>query len=272
MSYGRALARQDKSTTRIFKPNLENTNPLPAVSVIKSDQVRRTIYLGNLRSGLQESQVRAFFSGVGDVRYIKMIRADDNRSYAFIEFNDVGAANRSFALHGAKLASRPVHIGRANNPIAGTGVQDILANPLKLSQAKLHAQIALNNIEAKKRQRSTSKDWETKRNRKKRARSRSVSRSPARERRRARTPSRERRRSRRRGSRDDGRNRNPRRSSKSRSRKKSCNMFWDGFHWHPKQVLPEGDKSKEGQNGPTDPKSSNKDGYSQSRRSSRSSR
>jgi len=227
-------------------------------------QTQRTIYVGNLKPGIMEHQIRIFFHSVGDIRYIKMVTNEGNKTYCFVEFNDIAAATRAFTFHGAKLAGRPVQIGRANNPIAGSGVHDILTNPDKLSQAKINAQLALNNLEAKKRRRSSSRDWERKRSRRKRARSRSLSRS------RSRRPSRERRKSRRRrrSSKDKGRSR---RRSNNLWKSKS-NMFWDGFHWLPKQNIEEQVASKDSENGKPDVRKTQSFDYSQNMRSRRSTR
>jgi len=244
-----------------FNRSIEMIGPIQMNSA--SEQTKRTIYVGNLKPGIMEHQIRVFFHSVGDIRYIKMVTNEGNKTYCFVEFNDLAAATRAFTFHGAKLAGRPVQIGRANNPIAGTGVHDILTNPDKLSQAKINAQLALNNLEAKKRRRSSSRDWEKKRSRRKRARSRSLSRS------RSRRSSRERRKSRRRRSSND-KGRSTRRLNNPW--KSKSNMFWDGFHWLPKQSIEEEVASKDSESGKPDVRKTQSFDYSQSMRPRRSTR
>jgi len=119
----------------------------------RDDQIKRTIYVGNLSHHISEDHVRAFFGREGAIKFIKMSGPGMDNPYCFIEFFEAAAAQKAYNLNGSGMNGRPLRIGRVKNPVGITGVKkDILNNPLKLSQAMSSARLALQALEMKKKQ------------------------------------------------------------------------------------------------------------------------
>jgi len=233
----------------------------------RESQIRRTIYVGNLCPQIKEEHIRSFFSTQGKIRLIKMSGPGMDNNYSFVEFFEEESAERSHSLTGTILGDRAIRIGKVKTPIAGsTGpATNILANPMKLSQAMTNARFALEAIAKKKKRKSNSNtaSFEENKKRKRRSRSRSRRRRSSSRRSRSRRSrsrrsrsyrNRSRSRSRSSRSRRSRRRRRSRRSSRgssSRSRSRvrrrtaiagaiggrqdrKADMVWDGFNWFPK--------------------------------------
>eukprot|EP00494_Astrolonche_serrata_P027037 UN27300 len=75
------------------------------------DEVKRTIYVGNLSRSCTSSTLRELFSQVGEVLYVKFSGTAQFR-YAFIEFATEEAARAAFALHQTELGGNPLKLDR----------------------------------------------------------------------------------------------------------------------------------------------------------------
>jgi len=248
----------------------------------RNDQIKRTIYVGNLNHHVTEEHVRSFFRRQGAIKFIKMSGPGMDNPYCFIEFFDAAAAQKALNLNGSVIHGRPLRTGRVKNPVGITGVQrDILNNPVKLSQALNSAKLALQKLEQKKKQGGNVEDVKLE-DVKRRRTSRSARRYPSRSRSRSycsrsrssswsrRSRSRSRRKSKKRRrrlsrSRSRGRGRGlviRRRASSSSNRQQSKKkMVWDGFNWHPLESR-EGQAMKKGQEiGAKGPRVGNSPGY-----------
>lgn len=161
----------------------------------RNDEVKRTVYIGNLSSMCTPQLLRTEFSQVGEVVYVKFAGNNDFR-YAFIEFANEQQARMAFTLHGKVIAGQAVKVGTAHNPICKDDINDI-DNPLYA--AKKAAKRLEEKLSGGSRHRSRSRD--------------------------RRDRSRRRRRRRRRSSRSRSRDRN----NKDKDQPKK---YWDGYMWH----------------------------------------
>lgn len=118
---------------------------------IREEQIRRTIYVGNLDPQLVEEHVKEFFSTQGEMTYVKMSAPGLEQRYCFVEFADEASAKRSFSLSGTVLGDRAIKIGTVTTPISKTVVpSNILANPVRLSNAMSHVRCALEELNKRK--------------------------------------------------------------------------------------------------------------------------
>jgi len=275
--------RNPGSVDGVLSVPMKNNQGMIEADRWRRDQIKRTIYVGNLNHHVTEDHVRAFFKQQGAIKFIKMSGPGMDNPYCFIEFFDATAAQKAINLNGSMFHGRPLRTGRVKNPVGITGVErDILNNPVKLSLALNSAKLALQKLEQKKKQKTNVEDMKLedgKKGRKsisprrnpKRARSRSYSsrsrssswrrRSSSRSRRKIkkrRRLSRSRSNDRRRGFVPTTRRRSSYSSKKGKSKKQ---MVWDGFNWHPLESR-EGQATKIGQDtGAKGPKVGNSPGY-----------
>jgi len=161
----------------------------------RNDEVKRTVYVGNLSKHCTPQHLRDEFSQIGEVVYIKFSGNADFR-YAFVEFATEQQARMAFTYHGKVLAGQAIKIGTAHNPVFKDDVHDV--------DSSMHdAKHALRRVERKHNLHG---------GRRRRRRSRSRSKGRRRRRRRRRDRSRDR-------SEDDEDEEQPK-------------MFWDGYQWH----------------------------------------
>ncbi|KAJ2829992.1 hypothetical protein GGI24_002010 [Coemansia furcata] len=84
----------------------------------KAEEISRTIYVGNIASGVGEQQLMDFFSACGPVAYVKM--AGDGLQptrFAFVEFADMPTAQAALQMNGMMLADRPLKVNHSKNAI-----------------------------------------------------------------------------------------------------------------------------------------------------------
>ncbi|XP_071843230.1 uncharacterized protein [Apostichopus japonicus] len=198
--------------------------PLTNVDPTKVEEIRRTVYVGNLDSGtVTAEQLLSFFQKVGEVKYVRMAGDETQPTrFAFVEFTEQGSVAKALTYNSVMFAGRPLKINHSNNAIVKPpgktqeAIQKELAETMKQvrdAQALIQAAIdpgLVGDNEKKKRSKSRSPA-----RRKSRSRSRRRSRSRSKDARRSR--------SRRSTSRTRRRSRSPRRRSppprrKSRSR------------------------------------------------------
>ncbi|XP_078658109.1 uncharacterized protein LOC144903619 isoform X18 [Branchiostoma floridae x Branchiostoma belcheri] len=201
--------------------------PLPGnVDPSKIDEIRRTVYVGNLDSAtVTAEQLLNFFQQVGEVKYVRMAGDETQPTrFAFVEFADQTSVAKALQYNGIMFGNRPLKVNYSNialnKPVALTNphVAQIDAVLNQVREAQSHISSALNAEKPTLRSSEVSEKKEDKR-RRSRSRSRSYSR---RRRSRSRSPRRSRsRRSRSRSRHRRSRSRSPKRRSRSPRRRRS---------------------------------------------------
>ncbi|MEE6458434.1 hypothetical protein FKM82_000283 [Ascaphus truei] len=198
------------------------------VDPTKVDEIRRTIYVGNLNSQTTTAeQLLEFFKQVGDVRFVRMAGDETQPTrFAFVEFADQNFVLRALAFNGVMFGDRPLKINHSNNAIVKPPELTPQAAAKELEEVMKRVREAQSFISAAiepetgkpvekttqehsktcSRSRSKSRSRREKSRSKHRSRSRNRSRSRHKERRRSKSPPKKRSRSK------------ERRKSKSRSR------------------------------------------------------
>ncbi|MBN3308143.1 SREK1 protein, partial [Amia calva] len=85
----------------------------------KIDEIRRTIYVGNLNSQTTTAeQLLEYFKQVGDVKFVRMAGDETQPTrFAFVEFADQESVPRALAFNGVMFGDRPLKINHSNNAI-----------------------------------------------------------------------------------------------------------------------------------------------------------
>ncbi|EDL75306.1 rCG64103, partial [Rattus norvegicus] len=85
----------------------------------RTDEIRRTIHVGNLNSQtMSADQILEFFKQVGEVKFFPM--ADDETQptqFAFVEFADQNSVPRALAFNGVTFGDRGLKINHSQNAI-----------------------------------------------------------------------------------------------------------------------------------------------------------
>ncbi|XP_078071154.1 splicing regulatory glutamine/lysine-rich protein 1 isoform X1 [Mustelus asterias] len=94
-------------------PTMGNVDPS------KIEEIRRTIYVGNLNSQTTTAdQLLEFFSQVGEVKFVRMAGDETQPTrFAFVEFAEQPSVLRALAFNGAMFGDRPLKINHSNNAI-----------------------------------------------------------------------------------------------------------------------------------------------------------
>uniref|UniRef100_A0A8C7DSU0 Splicing regulatory glutamine/lysine-rich protein 1 n=4 Tax=Elapidae TaxID=8602 RepID=A0A8C7DSU0_NAJNA len=85
----------------------------------KIDEIRRTVYVGNLNSQTTTAdQLLEFFKQVGEVKFVRMAGDETQPTrFAFVEFADQNSVPRALAFNGVVFGDRPLKINHSNNAI-----------------------------------------------------------------------------------------------------------------------------------------------------------
>lgn len=85
----------------------------------KINEIRRTVYVGNLNSQTTTAeQLLEFFKQVGDVKFVRMAGDETQPTrFAFVEFVDQESVSRALAFNGVMFGDRPLKINHSNNAI-----------------------------------------------------------------------------------------------------------------------------------------------------------
>ncbi|XP_046870354.1 splicing regulatory glutamine/lysine-rich protein 1 isoform X2 [Hypomesus transpacificus] len=85
----------------------------------KVDEIRRTVYVGNLNSQTTTAeQLLEFFKQVGDVKFVRMAGDETQPTrFAFVEFADQDSVSRALNFNGVMFGDRPLKINHSNNAI-----------------------------------------------------------------------------------------------------------------------------------------------------------
>lgn len=206
------------------------------------DAIKRTVFIESIDEAVTSSQLLAFFSGVGEVKFMRLCKKAEAGKYAFIEFSAVESVMAAMQYNGVIFGGRALKVNYAKSGIkkpdptqsAGRGGGQRMG-PTKQPSRSRSRSPARRSRRSKSRSRSGSRSRKRKSrsksaSRRKRSRSRSKrSRSRDRSSRRKRSRSRSKKRSRSRSSsvsrskskkskRSRSKSRSPRRKKKSRSR------------------------------------------------------
>ncbi|XP_008421700.1 splicing regulatory glutamine/lysine-rich protein 1 isoform X2 [Poecilia reticulata] len=89
------------------------------VDPTKIDEIRRTVYVGNLNSQTTTAeQLLEFFKQVGDVKFVRMAGDETQPTrFAFVEFVEQDSVARALTLNGVMFGDRPLKVNHSNNAI-----------------------------------------------------------------------------------------------------------------------------------------------------------
>lgn len=88
------------------------------LAMTKQDEIKRTIYVGNLTSNISAEQVMQFFIGCGEIKYVRMAGDESQPTrFAFVEFSDSGCMQRALSMNGAIFGDRPIKVNHSKNAI-----------------------------------------------------------------------------------------------------------------------------------------------------------
>ncbi|XP_030598154.1 splicing regulatory glutamine/lysine-rich protein 1 isoform X1 [Archocentrus centrarchus] len=109
-----------------FSAGLDPTAPVlsqpPIIGNVdpsKIDEIRRTVYVGNLNSQTTTAeQLLEFFKQVGDVKFVRMAGDETQPTrFAFVEFVEQESVARALTLNGVMFGDRPLKVNHSNNAI-----------------------------------------------------------------------------------------------------------------------------------------------------------
>ncbi|XP_026881177.2 splicing regulatory glutamine/lysine-rich protein 1 isoform X2 [Electrophorus electricus] len=85
----------------------------------KIDEIRRTVYVGNLNSQTTTAeQLMEFFKQVGEVKFVRMAGDETQPTrFAFVEFANQESVARALAFNGVMFGDRALKINHSNNAI-----------------------------------------------------------------------------------------------------------------------------------------------------------
>ncbi|XP_051953847.1 splicing regulatory glutamine/lysine-rich protein 1 isoform X2 [Xyrauchen texanus] len=147
----------------------------------KINEIRRTVYVGNLNSQTTTAeQLLEFFKQVGDVKFVRMAGDETQPTrFAFVEFADQDSVSRALTFNGVMFGDRPLKINHSNNAIvkppeltpqaAAKELEDVMK---RVREAQSTIAAAIEPVDVK--QRSSSRSRHSRRSRS-RSRSRSHS-------------------------------------------------------------------------------------------------
>ncbi|KAM9338244.1 splicing regulatory glutamine/lysine-rich protein 1 [Symphorus nematophorus] len=151
----------------------------------KIDEIRRTVYVGNLNSQTTTAeQLLEFFKQVGDVKFVRMAGDETQPTrFAFVEFVEQESVARALTFNGVMFGDRPLKVNHSNNAIVKppeltpqAAAKELESVMKRVREAQSTIAAAIEPVDTKKRSSSRSR-------RGRRSRSRSRSRSHSRTRR-----------------------------------------------------------------------------------------
>ncbi|XP_034565776.1 splicing regulatory glutamine/lysine-rich protein 1 isoform X2 [Notolabrus celidotus] len=110
----RASATLDPAASSSGQPPLMGN-----VDPSKIDEIRRTVYVGNLNSQTTTAeQLLEFFKQVGDVKFVRMAGDETQPTrFAFVEFVEQESVARALTFNGVMFGDRPLKVNHSNNAI-----------------------------------------------------------------------------------------------------------------------------------------------------------
>lgn len=174
----RITASLDTTASVLSQPPL-----IGNVDPSKIDEIRRTVYVGNLNSQTTTAeQLLEFFKQVGDVKFVRMAGDETQPTrFAFVEFVQQDSVARALTLNGVMFGDRPLKVNHSNNAIVKppeltpqAAAKELESVMKRVREAQSTIAAAIEPAEIKKR--SSSRSHRSRRSRS-RTRSRSHSRS-----------------------------------------------------------------------------------------------
>lgn len=230
-------------TAFFVSPNgipLDESQQLPALPTppiitsttdpVEIEEIRRTIFVKDINPTITSEQLMAFFSGVGEVKYLRYAKGTEQARHAFIEFSVGESVSTAMQYNGVIFGGRCIQVDYAKSAISKPESEKIAAGRTPVRRMR---DVDVRNPSLEMRRslsRSPSRRRSRSRDNRRRSRSRDIRRRSRSRSRRNRSRSGSRRRSRRsptrspirRRSRSRSKSRSPRRRSRrSRSRSKS---------------------------------------------------
>lgn len=113
-SVSRTSAPVDPAASLLAQPPLMGN-----VDPSKVDEIRRTVYVGNLNSQTTTAeQLLEFFRQVGDVKFVRMAGDETQPTrFAFVEFVEQDSVARALTFNGVMFGDRPLKVNHSNNAI-----------------------------------------------------------------------------------------------------------------------------------------------------------
>ncbi|GAA6105758.1 splicing regulatory glutamine/lysine-rich protein 1 isoform X2 [Tachysurus ichikawai] len=148
------------STVPSQPPIMGNVDPS------KINEIRRTVYVGNLNSQTTTAeQLLEFFKQVGEVKFVRMAGDETQPTrFAFVEFAGQEYVSRALALNGVMFGDRPLKINHSNNAIvkppemtpqaAAKELEDVMK---RVREAQSSIAAAIDPADTKKRSSSRSR-------------------------------------------------------------------------------------------------------------------
>ncbi|XP_064385893.1 serine/arginine-rich splicing factor 11-like isoform X3 [Halichondria panicea] len=91
------------------------------VDPTKIEEIRRTIYVGNLASNMTAEQVLTFFQPCGEIKYVRMAGDETQPTrFAFVEFAIPESVPIALQYNGAMFGERPINTSDLEAPYSGT--------------------------------------------------------------------------------------------------------------------------------------------------------
>uniref|UniRef100_A0A8B9Q0U7 Splicing regulatory glutamine/lysine-rich protein 1 n=1 Tax=Apteryx owenii TaxID=8824 RepID=A0A8B9Q0U7_APTOW len=124
-SLGVSLGTLGAIPAAALDPNITALGEIPQPPIMgnvdpsKIDEIRRTVYVGNLNSQTTTAdQLLEFFKQVGEVKFVRMAGDETQPTrFAFVEFADQNSVPRALAFNGVMFGDRPLKINHSNNAI-----------------------------------------------------------------------------------------------------------------------------------------------------------
>ncbi|XP_056288451.1 splicing regulatory glutamine/lysine-rich protein 1 isoform X2 [Pseudoliparis swirei] len=106
-------AASSSSSASAQQPLMGNVDPS------KVDEIRRTVYVGNLNSQTTTAdQLLEFFKQVGEVKFVRMAGDETQPTrFAFVEFVEQESVGRALTFNGVMFGDRPLKVNHSNNAI-----------------------------------------------------------------------------------------------------------------------------------------------------------
>lgn len=84
----------------------------------KIEEIRRTLYIGNLDSSVPVDKVMEFFSNIGEVKYIRLAGNENQPTrFAFVEYYNQASIANALVNNGTILGTKTLKINHSNNAI-----------------------------------------------------------------------------------------------------------------------------------------------------------
>nr|XP_047122804.1 probable splicing factor, arginine/serine-rich 7 isoform X5 [Hydra vulgaris] len=104
-------------------PSDNEIPPLPPIPVVTTttdpveiDEIRRTVFVQNIPPDITADQLMAFFSGVGEVKYLRLCKGDSGK-YAFVEFTAIDSVPTALQYNGVLFGGRCLKVDYSKHPI-----------------------------------------------------------------------------------------------------------------------------------------------------------